>query len=301
VISAQNLHRHHGLVANPSFSAPENGGASVTKQIQASPASIAIPIEVMGTDLEGRYYMERTQTLMITSDGATILLANKLAPESELVVRNIQTNEEAPAQVIGHIREDISGHVYGVGLIDPSIDLWGVPLSRIDSDNNAVLECSHCQAVKSIPLTEIETIIFKAVGTLPRHCKCSNSSTIWKQTCREVSTEQRSKSLRESTESRAVPTLLERRKNKRTAMKSAACIRYAGKEEIVQCEDMSRGGFRFISRKPYPKNSRIEVAVPYMKSNINIFVPARVVYYQQLSPKAHRHGMAYLEATGYID
>ncbi len=91
-------------------------------QILTSPAAVALQIEVVGADLDGQQYMERTQTLTITQDGATILLANKLAPESELIIRNVLTNEEAPVRVVGHIREEASGHVYGVALMDPSHD-----------------------------------------------------------------------------------------------------------------------------------------------------------------------------------
>src|SRR6202162_2053832 len=101
----------------------------MAKHLLASPAAVALEIEVGGSDLDGQQYMERTQTLTITRDGATILLANKLAPESELIVRNLQTDQEAIARVVGHIREDIAGHVYGVALVDPSLDLWGVRLS----------------------------------------------------------------------------------------------------------------------------------------------------------------------------
>src|ERR1700704_1520160 len=110
-------------------------------QILTSPAAVALQIEVVGADLDGQQYMERTQTLTITRDGATILLANKLAPESELIIRNVLTGEEAPVRVVGHIREDVSGHVYGVALMDPSVDLWGIELSSTQRENRIILEC----------------------------------------------------------------------------------------------------------------------------------------------------------------
>jgi hypothetical protein len=257
-----------------------------------------IPVEVVGSDLDGQQFIERTQTLTITRDGATILLANKLAPESELIVRNLLTNEEALARVVGHIRVDASGHVYGIALVDPTVDLWGVQLFPTDPRQDRVMECSRCHTVRAVTLTEIEMEIFESKRALTRHCECSNSSTIWKQTARDVSAEPQTISSRKNLLPEPVaPVAQERRRDKRTAMKPAACIRYSGREEVVVCEDMSRGGFRFRSRKQYAEDIRIEAAVPYVRSSVNIFVPARIVYRQELSDGSRRHGVTYLKTS----
>jgi hypothetical protein len=266
----------------------------MAKHLLASPAALALQIEVVGSDLDGQQYMERAHTLSITRDGATILLAKKLAPESELLVRNLQTDVEAFARVVGHIREEVSGHVYGVALIDPSVDLWGIQLSSTESEDRTILECCRCHMVRAIALTEIEMEVFESKRALTLHCECSNSSTIWKQTTRDVSAEPQRTSPRKIPRPEAVaPLSREKRKHKRTAVKTAACIRYAGKEDIVECEDVSRGGFRFKSRKEYPKGIQIEAAVLYVRSNINIFLPGQIVYHQKLSAGSHRHGVCY--------
>ncbi len=268
----------------------------MAKHLLASPAAVALQIEVVGSDLDGQQYMERTQTLTITRDGATILLARKLAPESELIVRNLVTNGEALVRVVGHIREDASGHVYGVALLDPSVDLWHVQFPPAEPGKSTILECSRCLAVKSVALTEIEMEILESKRALTRHCECSQSSTIWKQTTRDVSVEQKRISFREQSmpEPAALPAR-EKRKDRRTAVKWVACIRYAGQEEVAVCEDMSRGGFRFKSRRKYTKGTLIEAAVPYVQANVNIFVSAQIVYHQELSATSHRHGVCYVK------
>jgi hypothetical protein len=197
----------------------------MAKHLLASPAAVALQIEVVGSDLDGQQYMERTQTLMITRDGATILLANKLAPESELIVRNLMTNGEALARVVGHIREDASGHVYGVALMDPSVDLWQVQFPPAEHVKCTVLECSRCMAVKSLSLTEIEMEILESKRALTRHCEGCQSSTIWKGTTRDVSIEPKRISFREKSvpEPAALPAR-EKRKDRRTAVKWVACI-----------------------------------------------------------------------------
>jgi len=295
----------------------------VAKPLLASPAAVVLQIEVVGSDLDGQQYIERTQTLTITRDGATILLANKLAPESELLVRNLLTNEEAIVRVVGHIRRDASGHVYGVALMDPAVDLWGVQFSPnpigglhasleafsvkaepapAESRKGTVLECSRCHAVRVAALTEIEMAIFESKRALTRPCKCSSSSTIWKLMTADPSVKQGGISAGENSgpEPASVP-VQEKRKNKRTAVKFPACIRYAGQEEVAVCEDMSRGGFRFKSRNKYLKGMQIEAAVPYAPANVNIFVQAQIAFHQELSADSHRHGVSYLKTSKNIN
>jgi hypothetical protein len=259
-----------------------------------------LQIEVFGADLDGRQFIEQTRTLTITRDGATIPLANKLAPESELIVRNPATNEEAAARVVGHIRDDAPVHVYGITFINASVNLWGVQFPEVVAQRLIVMECSRCHTVQAVSLSEIETEIVKAVHALTRRCQCSNSSTIWKRTDRDVSEQQAPvpPPVRERPETVAPE---DRRKEKRTAMKAAACIRRYGGEVIVECEDMSRGGFRFKSRKAYPVGARIEAAVPYAKGSVNIFITAQIAYQQELSGGFFRHGVAYVKSIKKSD
>ncbi len=274
----------------------------MAKDLQASPAALALPIEVVGADLDGQQYIERTQTSLVTRDGAMILMAGKLAPESELIVRNLLTNEEALARVVGHIRDEGSGHLYGITVVDPAVDLWRVPFTPAESRPPIPLECSRCHTVRALAVTEIEMEIFKSTGILTLRCSCAGSSTIWKRTERPVSEEPRK--VAPGTVPGAVAEHVpsprpqqERRGTKRSALKPAACVRHGEKEEIVTCDDISRGGFCFRSGKRYPEGTRIEAAVPFAPSGSNIFVPARIVYSQELSSESYRQGVAYVKSA----
>jgi hypothetical protein len=270
----------------------------MTKHTLANSTAVALQIEVVGSDLAGQQFMQHTRTLTVTRDGATILLTIKLAPESELIVRNMLTNDEAVARVVGHIKEDAAGHVYGIAFLDSSVDLWGVQFSNAESGKHTLLECSACQSVQAVSLSGIEKEIFESNGALTRHCECCKSSTIWKQTTREVSNVDPQASPGKNQRAESVPLFRkENRRDKRTTVKLAACVRHSGREEAVVCEDMSRGGFRFKGRRRYPEGTRIEAAVPYVPSNMNIFVPARIVYHQKLSDGSYRHGVTYLKSS----
>lgn len=261
-----------------------------------------LQIEVFGTELAGRQFIEQTRTLTITRDGATIPLANKLAPDSELIIRNHLTNQEALARVVDLVRDEIFVHVYAVAFEDCSVDLWQVKFPEAHSANTITLECSRCHAVDAVPLSDIERDVFESKLTLKRKCQCSNSLTTWMTTDRPVTEKMPAENgMSDQTEKVAhepgpvAQELRDRRKAKRTSMNFPACIRTDRGETIVECEDVSRGGFRFKSRKAYPEGSRVETAVPYAKSSVNIFVTARIAYTQALSGGFYRHGVAYVK------
>lgn len=270
----------------------------------ASSLTGELPIEVFGADLDGRQFVEQTRTLTITRDGATILLANKLAPESELIVRNPLTNEEADARVVDLIQDAASLYVYGIAFTNPSVNLWQVEFPEVQCQKTTTMKCSRCHAVEAVLLGEIQMKIVESKQELRRHCECSNSWTTWKRTDEGVTergaTERGMRDRQRKIPPMEEPTtraLQERRREKRTAMKAAACLRCYEGEVVVECEDVSRGGFRFKSRKAYAVGMRIEAAIPYAKSSVNIFVTAQIIYQQESSGGFYRHGVAYLKSV----
>jgi hypothetical protein len=86
-----------------------------------------------------------------------------------------------------------------------------------------------------------------------------------------------------------------RRKYSRMKVNYKACVRRSGmNDEIVACEDMSKGGICFKSRKKYFENTEIEVAVPYAPGGNAIFVPAKIAWVVEIVPdKQYKCGVAY--------
>ena len=257
-----------------------------------------LEIDVFGTDLEGLPIMERTKALTVNRGGITVALAKKLAPESEIIVSNPLTHQELPARVVGLIRADAVHHVYGIAFLDPSVNLWQINFADPPTGKPVNLMCSRCQHVEPVLLTEIEARIFETKKEVTRYCRCMKTSTIWKHTERRA-TERRETAPRQ-TAAPAVETPVvapkERRRDRRTPMKSTACIRMASQEMVVECEDLSRGGFRFKSAKSIPVGASIEAAAPYSKSGMNIFVSCQIAYRAELPGGLYRHGVAYLKA-----
>ena len=87
-----------------------------------------------------------------------------------------------------------------------------------------------------------------------------------------------------------------RRKHARTRVNFKACVRRPGlPDDVVVCEDMSRGGLRFKSNRKYFEKMLIDVAVPYSPGDQAIFVPAQIAYVQELPEQnTYRCGVMYL-------
>jgi hypothetical protein len=72
---------------------------------------------------------------------------------------------------------------------------------------------------------------------------------------------------------------IQERKAPRINLKVNARLRHSVYgEEIVSTENVSRGGFRFVSHKDYPLGTLIEAALPYSPGAANIFIPAKIIH-----------------------
>jgi hypothetical protein len=163
------------------------------------------------------------------------------------------------------------------------------------------VECSGCHSVCALSLTGIEVEIFETKKELKRFCNMCKSSRLWIETKNEVTTKQPgSSSEQKPILASIVSSEEEKRKNRRTRMKMTACVRFSGLEEEVSCEDISKGGFRFIGRKEYRQGTRVEVSVPYTKSSNNMFSLASIAYSVKLPDGQFRHGVHYTKTSGSI-
>ena len=97
------------------------------------------------------------------------------------------------------------------------------------------------------------------------------------------------------TDRKAAVPLDNRRKLPRTKVSYKASIRRSGfPDDTVTCEDMSKGGLCFKSRKQYFKGTDIEVAVPYSPGGNAIYVPAQIAWVVEITKdKLYKCGAAY--------
>jgi hypothetical protein len=154
------------------------------------------------------------------------------------------------------------------------------------------MECSFCQRREVAYLNELELKSFEIRKCIARVCRHCDSPSIWIESQSELRPMQNG-SGQPSVEDRVIP----RRNRTRVKARVLACIRRRGfQEEIVVCEDLSKGGVSFRSRNQYAEGSRVEVAVPFTPGSGAIFVPIRIVFSQAIPTAGlYRHGAAYIK------
>ncbi|HUK53060.1 MAG TPA: PilZ domain-containing protein [Candidatus Binatia bacterium] len=282
--------------------------------------SISIPVEVFGADFSGEHFVEQSRTVLVSRHGATVVMSRKLGPDLELILRRPGTKKEALVRVVGQIGGQHDGYIYGLALMDQNVNLWNIYFPALTEGQSAVgralLQCGRCKNREIVYMDEVEAEVYEANLCLQRSCSQCGHSSIWKAVPGELmdeplppaeaaagDAEQAAGEGTAASESAVEappeppPPVVSRRKNLRIKSNMPACIRQPGfDEEVVTCEDVSRGGLCFKSGKRYFLGSRIEVAIPYAAGAANIFVPARIVYTQELTKEgAYKYGVSYLK------
>ena len=283
----------------------ETGGVRRSDRV-----SLTLLLEVSGFDSQGKEFNSPARTLQINRNGAVILLDYDLKADQRMIMQRRAPGESArrsEVRVVGQFGRQEEGYLYGVEITDPAIDLWGVEFPPIAQSPEAVarmlLECTSCQSREVVYLNELELRTFETNRGIARHCKTCAVPSIWVQAPHEDEKKLFGRGARARRASGGsdghanIPPGGEQRQRQRLRLKTrlTACIRQANTDdELAVCEDISSVGMCFRSKRHYENNAAIEVAVPYSPDAANIFLPARVVYSEEM-PKAglFRHGTEY--------
>ena len=88
-----------------------------------------------------------------------------------------------------------------------------------------------------------------------------------------------------------------RRRHIRIRVNFSACVRHpAHTDEVVECENVSKGGVCFHSIQQYAFGTTIEIAAPYSPGETALFVPAQIKRIEPLSAEVFRYGVEYLNS-----
>ena len=269
-----------------------------------------IAILLTGCDANGKQFIEKAKTVVLSRYGAGIVSKHKLVIEQELILVHAQSNKEADIRIVGQIGSANGFYTYGVAFLHPEVNFWGVDFPSLTgaeiSEKTTSLQCTICGCREYIGQEALELDVYPIHGSILRDCKQCVRSTLWKKVSGEllesaapckvpVSSGQATPS---ETQPASVPDK-NRRKHHRIKVNFTACIRNPGWEErLVQCENVSRGGLCFKSDKRYYETARIEVAAPYSAGSPCILVPAEIVHVQELPEEGmFRYGVQYLNSA----
>ena len=256
----------------------------IAKKRRSDRIAVPLPIVISGVDVLGETFVGSARTIVIARYGAKILSQRKLAPQLEITVHCLMTNEDALARIVGRVSEDATGTSYGLELLNPEVDLWGVEFPAIEESERALgrvlVECIRCNRRELAYLNEFEAEVLERSHTLWRDCKRCGEATLWKETWLKPNEE-----LPQAEEAAPVPAeappkrTKDDRKHTRLELKMEALVRDPqGWEEVVKTENISCGGFRFKSSHHYAMDWTLEVAMPRSPGGANIFSAAKVKF-----------------------
>ncbi len=281
------------------------------KRRRSDRVSLSLPIVVSGTDIAGGHdFVENARTLLVSRSGATIVLTRTLGPEQTIFIKCGATQKEAEARVVGQLGIQLDCHIYGVAVLDPSVELWGVRFPELPPEDKALgrvcLQCISCQTREVCYLSEVELEVFEVNHNLGRNCSQCREWTLWKEVPQDFvepgvapaapipTPEAEPKAAAAPAAPSAEPK--NRRRFTRTNLRKTGCVRQPGSDpDVVQVLDMSRGGVRFESKRIYRKFSWVEIAVPYIGGGAaEVFVPGRIARVVERPDGKREYGVEYV-------
>src|SRR5579859_3352379 len=264
--------------------------------------SISLPLEATGIDAENRPFIDSAATVVVNRHGALIAIKRPLRiGEVIRVSRELfdGSRREAEVRVVACEKDSSGAPAYGIAFVDSTLDFWGIEFpsaaQSVDAVVRLLVECSHCGSQELAYLNSRELKEFEANRLFARNCRTCESPTIWKQPLESLRHNATAGPHREGTGVDAAASSPER-ETTRYDTRLMACVRErVGTEEMAVCENVSRQGIAFRSRRKYAEGAQVEVAVPYTQGIANVFIPAVVVHVRALPTAGlYRHGVKYL-------
>jgi hypothetical protein len=265
---------------------------------QSDRVSFRMPVEASWYTNSGAEVRQSAETLLVSRNGGVLRLPEKFFPGQELTIRRQREGDNwkiARARIVAEIDHEPEGFLYAIAIVDPRADFWDIdfpaPHQAQEALARLLMECSFCQRREVVYLNEPELKSFEVRKCIARLCPHCDSPSVWIEAQPEVAPNGHPSAAQD--DERVVP----RRNRTRVKARVLACIRRRGfQEEVAVCEDLSKGGISFRSRNEYPKDTRLEVAVPFTPGSAAIFVPIRIVFCQAIpSAGLYRHGAAYMK------
>jgi hypothetical protein len=238
--------------------------------------SIALPVEVSGTDLHGNEFSDVVSTEQVSCHGANIVINRQLGPDQQILLK--RNGRQSVAYAVGQIGiRDInvrdSGYLYAVALSEvANQQMWNVvfpPEADANAFGSSLLYCESCKIEDDVTLDEIQCSVLEINHRIGRNCSNCATATFWNEVEKPVA----------GAAVRPAATGEERRKQHRVKMKTSACVCRPGEHaDVTQVLDISRGGLGFKSTQEYMLDTWVRVAVPYIPGSANIFVAGRVAW-----------------------
>lgn len=286
-----------------SMAHPETKKQSAEKR-RSDRLMLTVPLRVQGRDSQGEEFLDDARTVTLNRHGACIQIVRPLMPGQTIRITNLVSRREAYFRIVGPVSPRTEkGGEWGVECIDQK-DIWGIqfPPSRASEDDSAaLLECRKCHSVAVVHLSLVEVEVLDTSGLLAKNCKTCRKNSPWGYAEKQVAmgapageaamVEEAGKSAEKGAE---------QRKHRRVSLQLPVLVRdYYGGVETTKSENVSKGGFCFISEKDHLIGEGVLVACPYSAAEHSIEVRAKIVRRQEVHGSDKKvYGVRYEQQTG---
>ncbi len=260
---------------------------------------LTIPLQLKGKDARGVRFFAEARTIILNRHGASIQTSQALQGGQIIRVVNLVGRLEADFRVVGPISPlTDQGGEWGVEYVDLTENIWGIQFPPIvgSAESKALLECRKCHSVALMQLSLVEVQVLETSGIISRSCVGCEVVGPWGIAEKQVamSSPPEETGMTEEVQQRATGGF-DQRRYRRIALQLPVLLRdYYGGGEITKTENISKGGFCFITDKTYNVGEGVVVICPYNPSGQNIEVHARVVRARELEGGPRRiYGVRY--------
>lgn len=243
---------------------------------------LTVPLRIHGRDPQGEDFVEEARTVTLNRHGACIQISRPLVAGQTIRINNLVSRREAPFRVVGPVSPRTEkGGEWGVECIDHKLNIWGIqfpPVTAEEADSTALLECRNCHNIAVFHLSLVEVEVLETSGLLTKPCDACKKTTTWGYAERQVAMGAppgEAAMIAEAGKSASGP---DQRRHRRVSLQLPVLVRdYYGGVEITKSENVSKGGFCFISDKDHLVGEGVLVACPYSASEHSIEVHAKIV------------------------
>ena len=230
---------------------------------------ITLPLVVEGKDSKGEPFEHKARTITINRHGARITTPHPLRAGQTIIVTNLAARKRARFRVVGPIAPaTYRGGEWGIECADLSENIWGIQFPPAPADekhpSKALLECRDCGTTALLRVSLVEVEVIETSGTLIKPCPNCERDTSWRLSEKvEVLAEPAAEPAARE-EKKSPGRGPENRRHRRSALQLPVRVRdYYGGTEVTRTENISKGGFCFVSEKQYQVGEMLLVDCPY--------------------------------------
>jgi len=265
---------------------------------------LTVPLHVQGVDPKGGEFIEDARTVTLNRHGARIQILRPLVSGQTVRVTNLVCHKNADFRVIGPVSPRTEkGGEWGVECVDHKINIWGIqfpPSSAEDADSAAILECRNCHGVALMHLSLVEVEVLQTSGLLSKPCGACKITTQWGYAEKQLAMGAPPDEAAMLAEASQTDKGAEQRRHRRVSLQLPVLVRdYYGGVEVTKSENLSKGGFCFISEKNHLVGEGVLAACPYSASGHSIEIRAKIVRRLEIQGSTRKiYGVRYEQQAG---